>query len=143
MIIKTPSPLSAIRLHRQREEKEAFQAYAAALKKWERARDRADDAAWEFQLACAELQQKTIAGTANSEITSLRRHCRKLQENSRRLQIASAEAKAEASAAFTVLANARNARQTMEACDDFDSGSTIVALNPVAADVHETAFLWN
>ena len=126
MIIKTPSPLSAIRLHRQREEKQAFQAYAAALRKWERARDRADDAGWEFQLACAELQQKTIAGTPNSEITSLRRHCRKLQENSRRLQSASAEAKAEASAAFTVLVNARNARQETEGLQDGDFESGLI-----------------
>jgi len=137
MIIKTPSPLSAIRLHRQREEKEAFQAYAAALKKWERARDRADDAAWEFQLACAELQQKTIAGTPNGEITLLRRHCRKLQENSRRLQSASAEAKAEASTAFTVLVNARTARQELEGfqAGEFESAGIIVPFGARGVDV--------
>jgi hypothetical protein len=144
MIVKTPSSIAAIRLHRQREERRAFQAYAAALKKWERARDRADDAAWEFQLACADLQEKSLAGGASNEVASLRRHCRQLQENSRRLQSASAEAKAHAAACFTALVNARNARRGLEECASENFGTSLnilpltSALTPVAA-----AFQWN
>ena len=145
MTIKDPSPLSAIRLHKQREEKQAFQAYAAALRKWERARERADDAAWEFQLACAELHQKSIAGTSADAVSALRRRCRKLQEDNRRLQSASAEAKAEASALFTALVHARNARQALDQCDGekFDSAVTIVGLGTAIESIGGRAFQWN
>jgi hypothetical protein len=109
MRVPHPSPPSALRQHREQEEREAFQNYTAALRNWERDRDRAEDAAWELQLAGAELQQKTLVGCPDAEAAALRQACRNLQEQQRRLQKKARKAKEEASAKFIALVTARNA----------------------------------
>jgi hypothetical protein len=133
MTIPFPSSASELREHRQQKEREAFQAYAAALRKWERARDRVDDAAWELQLTSAELQQKTLGGATSAEAAALRRACRDLQEMQRRAQNEAAKAKEHASATFTALVAARNARlQLEEALEEIPASelaSRVVVLN--------------
>jgi len=119
-----PSSISEIRVHRQREEQQALRDYVDALRKWERSRERADDAAWELQLASAELQQKVLAGSSKTSCAELRQLNRQLEEKHRRLQHESRKAKERASNLFVALVAARNARLQFERCvkDDAITG---------------------
>ena len=117
MIVKPTSP-SVLRQHRQEEEREALNNYAAALKQWERARDLADNVAWELEMTTAELQQNTVEACSNAELAALRQARRNLQARHRQCQNDSRRAKERASKTFTALAAARNARLELEKCLD-------------------------
>jgi hypothetical protein len=133
-----PSSPSDLRLHRQQQERQALDNYTAALRKWERARDRVDELAWELQLVSAELHHKTLGGCSDEELAALRQLRQELQDKHREYQNDSRRAKEEASRRFTALVAARNARRQTEEClEEVPSGdyATIVSLagNPFAS----------
>ena len=128
-MIKEPSPISAVKAHRLREEQRAFQNYARALRNWERTRERADDLAWQLEIARAELQQKVLAGCTSAQAAALQLECRHLEEKHSCCERECRQAKHFASASFTALAAARNARIELERkVDDALDGSNIVCL---------------
>ena len=129
MTLTQPSPIAAIREHRQRQERRAFRAYMDALRRWDDIRERTDGLVLELQVANARLQERMIAGCSASEAARLLRACRQLQDKHRRLSRETLRAKEHASAAFTALVAARQARENLNAAaaEDAWNESNLVA----------------
>lgn len=106
--------LEQARAHHTRQEEEAMRRYGDALRDWDRARDRLEAVTFELKTVLAQLQEKIMRHCPVQELAELRACCKALDERKAHLEKELKKARNHASARFTALVLARQARATMD-----------------------------